>query len=183
MSRAKTRRPARDPLREQEARRAARAEQRAVEAGIEETLALETARGACFARPEGGRGPAERLDGLAWLWRKGRLSATQREAGRRYGDLYRRVYLNGQYRTFLDDTPRGFSELNPAEARRDDQRRMERARRDGLSGLASLIGVVDQVCGEGARITDLEPDDRRNLRLEERLSVALELLAAHYGLT
>ncbi len=160
------------------ARQARIAEARAIAAGVEETLALDEARGATFVRGA----PHARLDGLGWLARKGRLRARQSEAGRRYGDLYRRLYLNGQYRTFLDDTPRGFSELNPQEARRDDQRRIERARRDALAGLKSLIGVVDQVCGEGLRVSELETDDRQMLRLEERLSVALDLLAEHYGI-
>ena len=153
-----------------------------VDAGIRETVRLGLERGDAFLGPTGPRGPHQRLDGLGWLAHKGRLSLAQREAGRRYGALYGRVFLEGRLPTVGSDTRGGWSELNPAEARHEDGKRLHRARSEGLNGLGSLIDICDQVCGEGRRLTELERDDRRASRLEERLAVALDLLGAHFNL-
>lgn len=159
-----------------------RAEARAVAAGVEETIALEEARGERFT-PAAGRGkPAvrRRKDGLDWLYDKGRISHRQKLAGERYGDDWRKARPPST-RSFLDDTVRGFVEVAPGEARAHASLRLARARALALNGNAALAEAADKACGEALSPAQwAEGDDRLAGRLEDRIQRALELLERYY---
>lgn len=163
-------------------RQAPTPEDEAMAKALEETRALEALRGGAVVGPERRGGPYERLDGLSFLRRKGRLSPREAAAGLRYGDLYRRALLKGRVKSGLDDRLGGHSALNAAEAGLVDMRRLNEARQRGLAGAQALIAACDQICGEGRRARELAADERQALRVEERLIIGLDMLASWWGI-
>jgi len=172
-----------------ERREAAAAEQRAVAAGVAETVALAQARGAAFEAPKAERGrratPYRRQAGLEWLTRKGRLSASQRLAGERYGACYRRAKLEGAIPSSLDVKPRSGAPggaplsavLAHAEGTRQACARLAQYR-DGLWRQRDLVSACDLVCGEELTPREAASGDREAARLEALLLVALDILSA-----
>lgn len=172
-----------------EARREkARATAREVAQGVAETVALSEARGTAFDAPPVVRGarekPYRRQPGLEWLSGKGRLTATQRAAGERYGDCYRRAKHVGSIGSSLDIKP-GMQRADGAPIRRLlaqaestilAEARLERLR-SRLGGQAALVSACDLVCGEELTPREAAGGDREAGRLEAVLGVALDLLA------
>lgn len=194
---------ARDPGRENRARRlraeqqaAADADARAVAAGVAETVALSRARGASIvaaalegeARAPGRRGPRatpyRRQTGLDWLFAKGRIDASAKAAGERYGAIYRRVKADTPIRSTLDIRPgRGQPPEAPlgrllahAEGTEQARARLGTLRRH-LWSQVDLVGACDLICGEELTPREAAGADRDAARLEAVLKVALEVLA------
>lgn len=124
--------------------------------------------------------------GLEWLAHKGKISAAQHKAGRRYGQDFRVVDVNGlvPLTSCLDDTPRGSTgRAGPCMAVFDllAQDRLEAARL-ALAYHEDMIDVCDAICGrdrtpwEIARGVQKEAD-----KCLQTLRIALDLLSCHYG--
>lgn len=182
---------------EREANRKAQAKREAeqVAAGIAETVGLDEARGEVFTFPQSGRGegvkPRRRKDGLDWLFDKGVLGRDERNkpggdealrllaAGRQYGENWKRLYAGGGYRCALNDTPRG-GNWTPGEARARDIEALDHAM--NALGHAGLITLMNRLCGQDEKLSEIagnEPDTRR---LEGKALVALDKLVIHYGI-
>lgn len=171
-----------------ERRAEARAEAVAVAAGVAESVALSSARGAGFETPAQRRGerekPYRRQAGLEWLTRRGRLSATQRAAGERYGAAYRRAKREGAIPSSLDVKP-GRSEaggpplnavLAHAERTASAAARLA-AYRGRLSNQSGLVAACDLICGEELTPREAAGGEREAGRLEAVLVVALDILS------
>lgn len=162
------------------------AEVRAVADGVAETVALDEARGACFQRPRVGRGerakPVMRLDGLAWLAGKGRLSARQVQAGGRYGRLMQ-VIEGGDVASCLSlfEVRGGSRGVSPTDAKVWARVRLAEARR-AVGDHPGLVFALDQICGLGLRPREVTTDQRAAERLEDRLGLGLDLLVKTWGL-
>jgi hypothetical protein len=158
-----------------------------VDRGIRETMRLEQARGHEFDEPvakrgDTGRKPYRRKSGLDWLLFKGRISAIQMESALRYGDDWRSAN-DITVRSCLNDVRGGGDETTPQHIRMFAGNRLARARIDGLSEHKTLITLCDRVCGLGERVRDIaNGDDEVTARYEAALCIALDLLAAHYGM-
>jgi hypothetical protein len=132
------------------------------------------------------RGPTRLLarDGLAWLVAKGKLNAAQRMAGERYRVDFEALH-GGSLRSCLNDTPGGrfaSTEILPPLQFATAREALDRARRHGLASDNTLIWLCDEVAGKGATLRDIAAGDKhRAAALEIELSVALRLLARHYG--
>jgi hypothetical protein len=172
---------------------AARAEAAAVAQGVGETVALSRARGAAIV--EGSRArrrvclqPYQKLSGLAWLARKGRLSAEQLRAGERYGAVYRRAKADQPIRSTLEIRPIGADATGPllsetlahAEGTAQAQAALAGMRRK-LGRQADLVAACDLVCGEEQTPREAAGGDREAMRLEAVLKVALDLLGLRTG--
>jgi hypothetical protein len=172
-----------------ERREKARAEARAVAEGVAESVTLSRGRGAAFEKPpetRGGRAtPYRRLTGLAWLLRKGRITAGQAAAGERYGACWRRAQAEPAIGSTLDVQPgRGCAGgppladiLRAAEGRQAAEGRLE-SYRLRLQGQADLIAACDLVCGQELTPREAAGAEREAARLEAVLKVALDILAA-----
>ncbi len=131
-------------------------------------------------------GPTRLLarDGLAWLVAKGKLNAAQRMAGERYRVDFEALH-GGSLRSCLNDTPGGrfaSTEILPPLQFATAREALDRARRHGLASDNTLIWLCDEVAGKGATLRDIAAGDKhRAAALEIELSVALRLLARHYG--
>jgi len=158
---------------------------RAVSAGVAETVALSRARGAAIEVETPGRGPYRRQTGLDWLAGRGRISATARAAGERYGQAWRRARMDPSIPSSLDVQPGGGGAgraaslsriLAHAEGTAAAQHRLAdlRAR---LSHQCDLVAACDAICGEEKTPREASGGDRDAGRLEAVLKVALDLLA------
>ncbi|MBW8812494.1 MAG: hypothetical protein JF588_03620 [Caulobacterales bacterium] len=183
-------REARDRLLRLEQRAKAREEGQAVAEGVAETVALSRARGSAIEAPAAGpgRGAYRRQEGLAWLARKGRITAAARAAGERYGWAYRRAKLEGSIRSTLDVRPGGgFAGAPPLEAVLAHGEGTELARRKlaqfraRLLRQPDLVAACDLICGEEKTPREATGDEREALRLEAVLKVALDILAGEEG--
>lgn len=175
-----------------EHRARAKAERRAVEEGIAETVALSRARGAKFAMPEGGRGeregPYQRLAGLDWLARKGRVTEAQKAMGERYGACWRRARAQGHMGSTLDVQPGGGPAkgtpltvvMAQAEASAQAQARLNLYRRR-LGAQPALVAACDLICGEELTPREAAKSEREVARLEMAVEVALDLLVMGEG--
>lgn len=173
----------RERLQAVEARGKARLEALAVAEGVRETVALSAARGAAFeGSPGAARGkPVRRLTGLEWLSRKGRLDPGQRQAGERYGLIYRRATSGGKIGSSLNLNEDGGAAtpisavMSQAEARAKAVARLADLR-VRLAGHAGLISACDRICGEELTPMQAAGAEREALKLEAVLGVALDLL-------
>jgi hypothetical protein len=178
----------RERLQSLERRAKARTEARAVEEGVCETVTLSSARGTAFEAPPRRRGerekPYRRQPGLEWLSGKGRLTCAQRQAGERYGAIWRRVHGEPSIRSTLDVKPGfGASEGGPvatlvaqAEHSAHAAGKLDALRRR-LSGQPSLIAACDAVCGRELTPREATDGEREAGKLEAVLLVALDILA------
>jgi len=126
------------------------------------------------------RGPTRLLarDGLAWLVAKGKLNAAQRMAGERYRGHYELIHSGG-LKSCISDTIGGG---DPSAAIAAARRHLDEARRKGLVSDNTLIWLCDEVAGKGTTLRDIAAGDKhRAAELETEFSVALRLLARHYG--
>ena len=150
-----------------------------------ETVALERTRGETIVEFEVKRGeadkPMRRKSGLDWLLSKGRIEPHQLSAGLKYGDDYR-ACTDISLRSCCADSFGGDG-LIQMERREEAFKRLTRARTIGLSGNPTMIFLVDQVCGEGTRLREISGSDALSNKKEGILGVALDLLAAFYGIT
>ncbi len=176
----------RERLASLEQRGKARLEAREVASGVAETVALSQARGAAFDEPPaaaGGRAkPYQRLAGLDWLARKGRLSATQKAAGERYGAFYRQARGEIAIASTLDIKPGGAGDtpLSVVVARAEANVRARQtlsALRERLSRQPALVSACDLICGEELTPREAVAGDKETYRLEAVLEVALDILA------
>jgi hypothetical protein len=164
----------------------AQADARAVADGVAETVALQSARGVAFAHPAGRRGdrgkPIVRLDGLAWLANKGRLSARQVQAGARYGRLMQLIEGGdiGSCLSLFEVRGTG-ARLSPTDAKVWARAKLAEAR-SMVGDHPGLIFALDQVCGLGKRPREVTTDQRASERLEDRLGLGLDLLVKGWGL-
>lgn len=177
----------RERLANLERRGKARLEARAVAEGVAETVTLSQARGAAFDEPQadgGGRSkPYQRLAGLDWLARKGRLNAAQKAAGERYGIFYRQARGEVAIASTLDIKPGGASEtpLTVVVARAEANVRARQtlaAFRERLSRQPALVSACDLICGEELTPREAVAGDKETYRLEAVLEVALDILAS-----
>lgn len=162
-----------------------RAEIRATTAGVRETVALSAARGAEFDAPPpekpGREKPYRRLVGLAWLARKGRLTAAQVRAGEDYGACFRRAEASAGIGSSLAVQPGGGQGtpiamvVRQAEGRAQASARLALLR-GRLGGQPDLIAACDQVCGRELTPREAAGGEREAGRLEAVLCVALDLL-------
>jgi hypothetical protein len=163
-----------------------RAESERIADGVAETVGLEEARGAVFAHPAIGRGerakPIVRLDGLAWLASRGRLSPRQVQAGTRYGRLVG-VLESGDVSSCLalfevrGTAPR----RSPTDAKLWARGKLREAR-EAVGEHPGLVFALDQVCGLGKRPREVTTEQRAAERLEDRLGLGLDLLVKAWGL-
>lgn len=166
----------------------ARAEAKAVADGAAETVALSRARGAAIAQAPVARRrvcaqPYQKLSGLEWLARKGRLSAGQRRVGERYGAVYRRAKAERPIVSSLAMAPGGEGGAGPALSEilahgegTAQARAALAAMRRRLGRQPDLVGACDLICGEEQTPREAGGGDREGLRLEAVLKVALDLL-------
>ena len=167
----------------------ARVEAAAVADGVAETVALSRARGSAISQSAAtGRGraqPYRRQSGLDFLAGKGRIDATAKAAGERYGWAYRRAKLETSIRSTLDVKPgRGAAPAAPLAEIISRGEGTELARRKlaefraRLSRQADLVAACDLICGEEKTPREAAGGERDAGRLEAVLKVALDLLAS-----
>jgi hypothetical protein len=167
-----------------------RTEAQAVAKGVGETVALSRARGAAIIEgPQARRRvclqPYQKLSGLAWLARKGRVSAEQQRAGERYGAVYRRAKADQPIRSTLEIRPIGADAAGPSlsetlahgEGTAQAQSALAMMRRR-LGRQSDLVAACDLVCGEEQTPREAAGGERDATRLEAVLKVALDLLAS-----
>jgi len=124
---------------------------------------------------------AKRVGGLEWLLRKERITLIQHRAGEHYGDDFARAD-EPSYRSCLNDRVGGEPE-SAQETKRAAGKRLALARSEALGNHEALIGLLDAVCGQGARIRTLvNGDDAGAARKEAQLALGLDFLARHYGM-
>lgn len=177
-------RVARDRLLRLERQARARTEAAAVADGVAETVALSRARGAAITQPRGPRAnPYIRQSGLEWLAAKGRIDATAKAAGDRYGAVYRRAKAEQPIASTLEVTPGGGpttpdlrAVLARAEGAEVARRRLAEFRRR-LWRQPDLVAACDLICGEEKTPREAAGGDRDATRLEAVLKVALDILA------
>ena len=162
------------------------AEARAITDGVAETIALDQARGAVFERPgrsgAEARRPFKRLDGLAWLASRGRLNARQVQAGTRYGRLAQ-LMEGGDLGSCLSlfEVRGSLRDASPTDARAWARRQLAEARA-AVGEHPGLVFALDQICTFGRRPREVTTDQRASERLEDRLSLSLDLLVKAWGL-
>lgn len=124
--------------------------------------------------------------GLWWLYSRGRITKTQAEAGRLYGDCYERSkgtiksQLDGSVHTGFvvnygkETSIAAFALQGPIIALHYDK---------------VAIGICNKICGEGYRIRELARDNKTGIvnrtqaiSIETKLSTSLDVLAIHFGL-
>ncbi len=178
----------RERLKMLERREQERTQARAVADGVEETVALSRARGAAIDGPPVGAAkamPYHRRSGLEWLAAKGKITAAQKAAGERYGDVWRRAGAAAALGSTLDLQPGSSAAGGPslslllkmAEGRRQAAARLAgyRAR---LFGQGDLVTACDRICGQEMTPREAAGGDRDSTRMEAVLKVALDLLMA-----
>jgi hypothetical protein len=120
-------------------------------------------------------------DGLLWLIKKDRLSASRRVAAAAYRDLYREPQ-EGAMRSCLNDEVRGSGSGRPPDynaGKVDAARRLTAMRTQALASHQQMIEVMDGVCGGGLTLRELAGGEERAAgRLEAVLMIALDLVAA-----
>jgi hypothetical protein len=166
------------------AERAAWIERAEREAHEAETLALAKGRGEEIDSPPKKPGepakPMLRRSGLEWLWKKGRLTPEQQIAGQRYADDYRKAE-DISLRSCIANSVGGGDAGSMQEARHEAFLRLRSARQSGLHSHERMIGICNQVCGEGKTIRAIAGDNEAEAQQTEAvLLVALDLLHAHY---
>jgi hypothetical protein len=165
---------------------ATRAQAQAVADGIAETVALDQARGAVFERPARRRGegsqPFKRLDGLNWLAARGRLNGKQVQAGLRYGKLAQ-IIEGGDIGSCLTrfEIRGSLRGASPTDARIWARDQLAQARA-AVGDHPGLVFALDQICALGRRPREVTTDQRASERLEDRLSLSLDLLVKAWGL-
>jgi hypothetical protein len=153
---------------------------------VSETVALQEARGVPFAGTSGARGarakPIVRLDGVAWLASRGRLSPRQAQAGGRYGRLVQLIEGGDMGSCLALFEVRGTSpRLSPTDVKTWARAKLEEARA-AVGEHPGLVFALDQICGLGKRPREVTTDQRASERLEDRLGVGLDLLVKAWGL-
>jgi len=186
----KAQRAARDRLLRLQRQAKARGEAAVVAAGVAETVALSRARGQAIAEPEPGgqrARPYRRQTGLEWLASRGRIDASARAAGERYGWAYRRVKLEKAIPSTLDPRVRGEFVAPSIEDVLASGERTELARRTlvefrgRLWRQADLVAACDLICGEEKTPREAADGEREAGRLEAVLKVALDILSAAHN--
>ena len=180
----KAQRAARDRLVRLERQAKARVELAAVADGVAETVALSRARGQAIAEPGAGtREPYRRQTGLQWLAAKGRIDASLRAAGERYGLAYRRVKLERAIPSTLDMRVRGefippaIADVLASGEATEQARRVLAGYRQRLCRQTDLVAACDLICGEEQTPREAATGDRDAGRMEAVLKVALDILA------
>lgn len=168
----------------------ARAEDRWQEDAQTDTLAQAALRGESIVRVEQKRGerrkPLLRVSAVQWLYGEGKLGGGQdadlrQRAADQYGDDYRSSE-DVRVRSCLNDSVSGND--SPSMVFERARRRLVQARIIGLQSHQGMITVCDMVCGASIRPRQLAMgDERKGIRNEQTLLIALDLLVAHYGLT
>ena len=120
-------------------------------------------------------------DGLLWLIKKGKLTASRCAAAAVYRAAYREPQ-EGAMRSCLNVDPDGGRlgiPPDPNAARIDAERRLKAMRGCALAGHEQMIAVMDGVCGGGLTLREMAGGEERAAgRLEAVLMVALDLVAS-----
>ena len=155
---------------------------------VEQTVALGEARGDEYDKPKQRRGegrkPVRRLDGLEWMLSQSRITADQYEAGKRYGDAFRKAIPTAPIRSILnrDVTSGGGCSvahlLAAAEERVYAAEKLAMYRRQ-LGDHRHLTSVCDRVCGEEKTPRQAADNGRGAEAVEAVLVIALDLLIDH----
>lgn len=117
--------------------------------GIDETVALQEARGAEFT----GKGRVRRMTGLEWLERQGRITDLQRDLGERYGAEYRTWAGEARMKSCLAESnpvsvdPSLYDITVAAHRRTLAWARLNTYRRQ-VGNVPGLVGALDAICGE-----------------------------------
>lgn len=155
-----------------------------VEAGLAESERLAHARGEDTARVE--NGPTR--DGFLWLVAKGRLTPHRRIAGERYRQLYARAN-GGPTPSCLNEAMGGGGGDGPQGGTMIAVDELAKAHGHIVGALgkvsgATLIRVVQDVCGRGVTCRQLASDDKvRAAVIERELMTGLDMLARHWRMT
>jgi hypothetical protein len=151
-------------------------------------LAVAVRRGGAFdtaPAADGGREtPYRRQSGLAWLLRKGRITAQQAQAGERYGEAFRAASAAPAIGSTLEVQPGSGLAAGPSlglilrqgAGRRQAQAHLAAYRRQ-LLNQRELVGVCDLICGAELTPREAAGGERDAARLEAVLKVALDILA------
>lgn len=129
--------------------------------------------------------------GIEWMVGKKRLTSRQAQAGARYGLKFRLSEVDGMQplRSCLNDEPRGGAGVMALTraASEDAARRDLLSARSALGFHSAMISACDLICGRGLtpwEAIDLSGGNQRDVeRIQNTLSIALDLLATHYSLT
>jgi hypothetical protein len=131
---------------------------------------------------------AARQDGLAMLWAKGRISASQAQAGRTYGVLVRTAALTdgASIRSFLDIRPAGGGASGLPQGDLWGQAwvtecrwRLARAQA-ALNYHTAMIATLGLICGQGLHPREISIVQRETDQIETALRLALDMLIAHW---
>lgn len=133
------------------------------------------------ARISGAMVSGKRIGGLEWLFRKERITVNQNRAGNQYGDDFAKAE-EPALRSCLNDRVGGEPEPMQ-ETKQAASERLRAARSEALMNHEGLIGLMDAVCGHGARLRTLvNGDDAEAAKREAQLVLGLDFLARHYGM-
>lgn len=171
-------------IREAEARLDERASAKEAEEAARSAERLSRRRGVPTAREPGG--PATR-DGFLWLVRKGRVSQHRVDAGQRYAALFARARGDG-IKSCLNDAG-GSACDSPMDAKLRAVFELDAAhqhiyRAMGEANGRRMSALLERVCGQGETLREIAGnDDRRALVLEAELMMALDMQAAHFGIS
>jgi len=133
--------------------------------------------------------PIRNKTGLDWLAQKGRITARQKSAGRKYGEDYRICQVAGMepLRSCLNDQPgsgTGGIGLSMASYELEAKERFALAQ-GALSYHPDMVGACDLICGRDFTpwevIAHFGGGQRDAERITNTLKIALDLLAKHYG--
>lgn len=123
----------------------------------------------------------KRVGGLEWLFRKERIALNQYRAGIQYGEDFAKAE-EPTLRSCLNDRVGGEPEPMQ-ETKQAAAERLMAARSGPLMNHEGLIGLMDAVCGHGARLRALvNGDDAEAAKREAQLALGLDFLARHYGM-
>ena len=178
----------------EEAQAKARAQDAWEEQAQRETMDLARQRGDDIIQADKGRAerrkPLRRISALDWLFNEGKLGDLKHDsdtararlrAGDQYGDDYR-TSEDVRVRSCLNDSVGGGE--GPTAVYTKAKKRLVDARVVALQSHPGLIAVCDAICGIGIRPRQLANGaEREGIRNEQTLLIALDFLAARYGLT
>lgn len=166
----------------------ARAEAQALADRMAETRARGEARGEEFEQQPKRRGeqdkPLQRVTGLAWLYRKGKLTDDQFAAGSRYGACYRMAKGEASIRSILNRDVAG-GEGPTLEALMQQSERNEQARaklamyRNQMQGEVTIITACDLICGDELTPREAAQNGRDATALEVLMIAGLSMMAQH----
>jgi hypothetical protein len=169
-----------------EAREKAREEAAAVADGVVETVDLAQARGAEFdvrdAKPGAPAPPNRRLTGLEHLSRRGKITAEQRAAGERYGELYRIVKVEGEIGAMDFNGSAAGAGTALLKVRRDADERADARHelaiaRSKFWNQATIMRALDLVCGEEKTPREAAMNGQDAIRIEACAIAGLDMLA------